>query len=274
VERLLLLLIKRLFGKSGAGGGARNGAQEPPESVVARIRAGEDQLRESFIADYRPYIAKSASRFCKRYIDPSRDDEYSIALAAFNEAIDGFDGNAGKSFLGFADTVIRRRLIDYVRKERRHARSLPMSVFENEQSGESPLNAAETAGAMDAYVSERLSESRRLEIEALAERLAQCGISFADLADRSPRHADSRALLLGISASLARRPELLDVMERHGRLPIKELMECCRVSRKTLERNRKYIMAAALILSGDYPLLQSYLLPAVQEAAVSKEVGS
>jgi RNA polymerase sigma factor len=274
VERLLLLLIKRLFGKPGSGGNARNGAQEPPETVVARIRAGDDALRESFIADYRPYIAKAASRFCKRYIDPSRDDEYSIALAAFNEAIDGYDDNAGKSFLGFADTVIRRRLIDYVRKEQRHARSLPMSAFEGEQSGESPVNAAETAGAMDAYVAERLSESRRLEIEALAERLERCGISFTDLADRSPRHADSRAMLLGISAELASRPELMAAMERHGRLPIKELMEYCQVSRKTLERNRKYIMATALILSGDFPLLQSYLQPAVQEAAASKEVGS
>ena len=270
---MLLLLIKRLFGKPGPGA-AGNAAQEPPETVVARIRAGDDALRESFIADYRPYIAKAASRFCKRYIDPSRDDEFSIALAAFNEAIDGYNDDAGKSFLGFADTVIRRRLIDYVRKEQRHARSLPMSAFEGEQAGESPVNAAETAGALDAYVSERLSESRRLEIEALAERLGQCGITFADLADRSPRHADSRALLLGISAELASRPELMAAMERHGRLPIKELMECCRVSRKTLERNRKYIMAAALILSGDYPLLQSYLQPAVQEAAASKEVGT
>ena len=271
---MILLLIKRLFGKTGAGGGARDAAQDAPESVVARIRAGDDGLRESFIADYRPYIARTASRFCKRYIDPSHDDEYSIALAAFNEAIDGYDGKAGKSFLGFADTVIRRRLIDHVRKEQRHARSLPMSAFEGEPEGESPVNAADTAGALDAYASERLRESRRLEIEALAERLERCGISFADLADRSPRHADSRALLLGVSAALASRPELMAAMERHGRLPIKELMECCRVSRKTLERNRKYIMAAALILSGDYPLLKSFLHPAAREAAATREAGS
>jgi len=273
VKRLILLLIKRLFGRSGDGR-ARDGAQEPPEKIVARIRAGDERLRESFIADYGPYIARTASRFCKRYIDPSRDDEYSIALAAFNEAIDGYDGTAGKSFLGFAETVIRRRLIDHIRREQRHARALPMSAFEDDPAGESPLNAVETAGALDAYASENLRESRRLEIEALAERLARCGITFADLADRSPRHADSRALLLGIGAALASRPELMEAMERHGRLPIKELMECCRVSRKTLERNRKYIMATALILSGDYPLLKSYLLPALREAAASREVGS
>lgn len=271
---MILLLIKRLFGKSGTGGDARDAAPEPPEQVVARIRAGDDGLRETFIADYRPYIARTASRFCKKYIDPSRDDEYSIALAAFNEAIDGYDGGAGKSFLGFADTVIRRRLIDHVRREQRHARSVPMSAFEGDPGGESPVNAAETAGALDAYASERLSEMRRLEIESLAERLAKSGITFADLADRSPRHADSRAMLLGIGAALAGRPELMELMERHGRLPIKELMEICRVSRKTLERNRKYIMAAALILSGDYPLLKSYLLPAAREAAASREAGS
>src|SRR5690606_2812765 len=101
----------------------------------------------------------------KRYIDPSHDDEYSIALAAFNEAIDGYQEGAGKSFLGFAETVIRRRLIDHVRREQRHAQSLPMSTFDDDREEDCPVNAAETAGAMDAYASVRQAEARRLEIE-------------------------------------------------------------------------------------------------------------
>ena len=55
--------------------------------MVELIRSG-DASRDAFIQAYKPYIAKVTSRFCKRYIDPTRDDEFSIALSAFNEAVD------------------------------------------------------------------------------------------------------------------------------------------------------------------------------------------
>jgi RNA polymerase sigma factor len=42
-------------------------------------------------------------------------------------------------------------------------------------------------------------------------------------------------------------------------LPIKELLDMVDVSRKTLERNRKFLIAMALILNGPYPYLRDYL---------------
>jgi RNA polymerase sigma factor len=42
-------------------------------------------------------------------------------------------------------------------------------------------------------------------------------------------------------------------------LPIKELLERVEVSRKTLERNRKFLIAIALIYQGPYPYLRDYL---------------
>jgi RNA polymerase sigma factor len=44
-----------------------------------------------------------------------------------------------------------------------------------------------------------------------------------------------------------------------GKLPVKELTERCSVSRKTVERNRKYIIAVAIMLSGAYPFMHDYL---------------
>ena len=38
------------------------------------------------IDSYKPFIAKTVSSVCKRYIHES-DDEFSIGLIAFNEAI-------------------------------------------------------------------------------------------------------------------------------------------------------------------------------------------
>ncbi|GFN31097.1 sigma factor [Paenibacillus xylaniclasticus] len=108
---MLLVLFKRFLSKFSS----TSHPNHTPEQTVLRIRAGDEQARSEFIARYEPYLLKVTSGFCKRYINPEQDDEYSIALLAFNEAIDSFSSDAGRSFLGFAETVIRRRLIDYVR---------------------------------------------------------------------------------------------------------------------------------------------------------------
>ena len=52
---------------------------------------------------------------------------------------------------------------------------------------------------------------------------------------------------------------LFALLEVKRQLPIKELTLLSAVSRKTLERNRKFIIAAAIIMQGDYPHLQAYL---------------
>jgi RNA polymerase sigma factor len=43
------------------------------------------------------------------------------------------------------------------------------------------------------------------------------------------------------------------------RLPIKQLEKMVDVSRKTIERNRKYIIAIALILASDYVYMKDYI---------------
>ncbi len=273
---MLLLLIKRFFGRDAGKPSAGGEAQQSPESVVARIAAeGDPVLRDTFIAAYRPYIAKSTSRFCKRYIDPSRDDEFAIALLAFNEAIDQFSPTAGRSFLGFADTVIRRRLIDYVRREVKHANSTPWSAFDTEDEEDSSSNPIENVEAMAIYEQERLTERRRDEIETFAARLSRFGVSFMELADKSPKHADSREMLFGIGRLLAEDRLLFAQLESKRQLPIKELTDRCSVSRKTLERNRKFIIAAALIIEGEYPHLQEYLrVPVGTPIEQTEEVGT
>ena len=54
-------------------------------------------------------------------------------------------------------------------------------------------------------------------------------------------------------------PSLLSQMRKTRMLPMKELEAVSGVSRKILDRHRRYIIAAAEILSGDYPILSAYL---------------
>ncbi|MDQ6420383.1 RNA polymerase sigma factor SigI [Paenibacillus sp. LHD-117] len=236
------------------------------------IRQGDEKLRERFIAEYSPYIAKVTSRFSKRYIDPERDDEFSIALLAFNEAIDGFDSSAGRSFLGFAKTVMQRRLIDYARKEHRHLQSVPYSAFDSEGEDQTAYNALETKQALAAHETSRSDTERRIEIVELSGELELYGITFMELVEQSPKHADSRAMLISIASRLADTAAWMESLKATQKLPVKELMDACGVSRKTIERNRKYIIAIAIIQSGHYPYMNDYLRIRKSDENVSKEV--
>lgn len=268
---MLLVLFKRFLRKPVSAEAAEVEQKLTPEQCVALIRQGDEQQREQFIADYKPYIMKVTSRFCKRYIDPSRDDEFSIALLAFNEAINQFESRAGKSFIGFSETVIRRRLIDHVRKEQRHSKVVPYSMFDSEDDEQPQYNSVETRQAMNAFEVKRTEDERRLEILELDHELERFGISFAELVENSPKHSDSRRLLIGIAQTLVSEPQLLDSLRQTNKLSVKELTEMCGVSRKTVERNRKYIIAIALVISGTYPFMHDYLHIAGETIDMNKE---
>jgi RNA polymerase sigma factor len=258
VEILVLVLFKRFLGKDRS----RQSDQQTsltPEQWVLYIQQGELRMRNQFIIDYQPYVAKVVSRFCKRYIDPSCDDEFSIGLAAFNEAISQFSPTGGSSFLGFAETVIRRRLIDYVRKELRHNQQVPLSSFDSEDDEQNIINPVETQQAIDVYEKQFGIEERQSEITDLSLALSEFGIRFMDLVEASPSHVDSRIALFKIGKLLAENEEWMQVLLIKRTLPIKEILTEVQVSRKTLERNRKFIIAVAIIHSGTYPFLREYL---------------
>lgn len=254
---MLLVLFKRFLGKRQSHDSSNT--PDTPESKVMNIQQGNVRLRNQFITDYQPYIAKVTSRFCKRYIDPSRDDEFSIALGAFNEAINQFSPESGRSFLSFSETVIRRRLIDHIRKESRFSGQIPYSSFEVEDDEDSVVNPVEIHQAIEQYELEKCAEERRNEISEFSIRLQQFGISFRDLVEVSPKHSDSREALFAIGLTLARDASMMAAVESKKMLPIKELLSQVAVSRKTLERNRKFILAVAIIYSGSYPYLRDYL---------------
>jgi RNA polymerase sigma factor len=255
---VLLVLFKKFFGKRQSDH-PNSQHTSGPEELVQLIQEGDLRLRNQFITDYQPYVAKVTSRFCKRYIDPAKDDEFSIALSAFNEALNQYSAAMGRSFLGFAETVIRRRLIDHLRKEQRFRGQIPYTSFEQEDEENNIINPIEVHQAIEQYEKQKGVEERRSEIEDFNRVLAEFDIAFSELVDASPKHDDSRQMLFGIGKVLSQEAELMQTLVSKRQLPIKELLEKVQVSRKTLERNRKFIIAIALIFNGPYPYLRDYL---------------
>jgi RNA polymerase sigma factor len=214
---------------------------------------GDEETRNMFIQKYTPFILKTASEFSKKYIDETTDEEFSISLLAFNEAIDNYDSSRGVSFLTFARTIIRRRLIDHYRKTSRNQNVISIMTVDEENPG------IEYDVSLQRFNDRIEQEERKNEIKEYGKMLYEFGISFDSLVKVCPRKKDARERAKEVARLIAKDSELSGYLMKYKLLPIKEIEKKMNLSRKTLERNRNYIIAIVLILVGDYCYLKDYI---------------
>ena len=209
-----------------------------------------DELIRSYIPFIRSEAAKCISRVCTE-----QDDEYSIALIAFHEAILGYERERG-AFLGYASMLIKSRIIDYQRREARHQGQV--SIYA--ESGEDDRTILDKmADGRDRYEEAVNLEATKQEIAELSAVMARFGVSFSDVADHSPRQertleACTRAVRWAAGDEL-----LLEELLRTGKLPMARLVQGSGAERKTLERHRKYILAMLLIQTNGYEIIRGHL---------------
>ncbi|NLI14179.1 sigma-70 family RNA polymerase sigma factor [Pelotomaculum propionicicum] len=226
------------------------------EEDIRKIKEGDRLLREDFLDNNKAFIHKIACKFSRRYLEWGRDDELAVALVAFNEAIDRFRADTGVPFPAYARIVIMSRLTDHRRRENRNTSvEVPLP-----QQGEES-NSAEFSKAWEVYLLETAARERAEEIREYEGLLREYGVSFEDLVKCSPRHRDTRRSLIFAAAELTKRENLLKEFRAKKKLPLMELENCTGISRKTLERGRKYIIAISLLISrqNDFLHLSSYL---------------
>lgn len=214
------------------------------EAAIQRAREGNRLERDRIIEQYRPYILRSASQICKRPIR-WEDDEASIGIIAFNEAIDRYDREMGKSFDNFAYMVIRNRLIDEFRRQGKIIKS--ESVTLNDSGGLFEQSMIEISSSLEEYNREQLATELAMELLAYDEALQKYGISLEELEDCSPKHRDSRKQMIQVAKHFSEQPDWVEILKKTKRLPIRKMLKFSKVVHKTLERNRKYIIALVLI---------------------------
>jgi RNA polymerase sigma factor len=178
---------------------------------VAQLKHDEDEINR-FVEEYKPFIAASVEKVIGRYVRYGEDDELSIALIAFVEAIRSYNSFKG-SFLSFAQNVIKRRLIDYYRKEKKHSKVVSINEYLME-NGEEEVDLT-TIEAVGRYTQQELAQYRRFEIEELEKELAGWGISFSELAEASPKHNSTRRIYNDIVRFLLMHPDLVLQLRFH-----------------------------------------------------------
>ncbi len=217
----------------------------------------DNEVRELFISQYESYILHSAAKVTGQYIT-KQDDRWSIALSAFNEAIESYTEEKG-GFLFFAELVIKRRLYDQYKKQTRNASEIPIdpASFEGDPDG-----LEEDIGLKRQVIEKTCVESEnpaKLEIEGLGEVLKKYGFSFSELITVSPKAEKTRIACAKTIVFLCSNEILLAQMRKTKTLPAATVQKHLGVPLKIMERHRKYIIAAVEIISGDYPILSGYL---------------
>lgn len=234
------------------------GDHPEPRHLLLSARAGDAQAREALIRAYTGLTLRVAGSWCGRYVQAGRDEEASIALVALNEAIDAYDPTQGVEFTSFVGTVVKRRLIDWFRRESRR-RELPLSQLEGIGADGAGATAMEAVGAVATHRLRLEQEERRSEIESYGRDLAEYGITWRELVRVSPKHRDAREQAMAIARTIAKDEGMIRHLRDRRELPLRALEERVSVSRKTLERQRKYVIAMTLVLLGDYSYLREYL---------------
>ena len=215
----------------------------------------EDSMNK-LITQYENFILRCASSAARSYISKS-DDEWSIALSAFTEAIKNYSAGKG-SFLNFAELVIRRRIIDFMRSKSRYAPEITVnpSLFNTDVNDEDEYT-------MQSEIAKKVSvvedNSIKLEITLINEVFSEYGFSFMDLAECSPKSKKTKKSCAQVVAYLINNPILTSEIKIKKQLPLNIIEKHTRIPRKLLERHRKYIIAAVEIMSGDFPNLAGYM---------------
>lgn len=214
--------------------------RETLEERVIRAR-GNNDLIDPLIKEFKPFIASIAQKKVGRYLEYGVDEELSVGLIAFKEAIDSFKENRCK-FLSFARMVISLRLIDHFRKQVRN--------IDNTSNDESQDDQWDRQ-SVELYQLENEEEDRKAEVVQYSAMLAELNIGLPELIKASPRSQKLKEQYQEAAKIIAENTYLLESLMQTKRLPIKELEIKLAMHRKKLERGRIYIIAMVLaIISG------------------------
>lgn len=227
--------------------------------LVSQVYEAKEDMEaaDRLIGTYLPFIKSETAKYLKRPLVEENDDELSIAMIAFHEAIRGYAKGRG-AFLPFASMLIKSRLTDHMRREKRHRGHLSLDMPTGEERGADTLGMQLSAkeNEQEAFIS---WDATRAEIEELAVKLADFGVSFTDVAENCPRQRRTLHACHKVMEYAKGNPGLLEEFLLTRRFPAVRLSRECHVEKKTLERHRKYLVALLVICTNGYEIIRGHL---------------
>lgn len=218
------------------------------ESVLIdlNIKSNNTDVNE-LIEKHMPFIIKSISDVTGRYVSCENDEELSVGLLGFHEAIERYDNEKGH-FLSYAKLVIGSRIKNYLKSENKHHHS---SLDELLDKG---------LEIKDEYLEEEEDNGVLLEqINKLKNEISSFGFSLEDLADEAPKQQATRNNAISLSEEISKEEEFTSFMYVKKRLPIKRIVLRFAVTEKVIKRSKKFIISVVIIFDKNLSALKNWI---------------
>ncbi|MGX7107299.1 sigma factor [Hutsoniella sourekii] len=197
------------------------------------------------IQDHYGFIIQTVSETLGRYVHVHNDDAFSVALIAFEEAYRKYDEDKGP-FLPYVKLVIKSRLIDHIRREKRHQNSLSLDQLTDE--------GVQVADANDSHQADYSSELTHWQ-----QALMPFGITMENLVEESPQHEDTRQRAISISLRSSQYPPITEPLYKKKRLPIKVTADYNNVTTKVIQRSKTLIISVIVMVKEECQLLIQWI---------------
>jgi RNA polymerase sigma factor len=224
---------------------------ETLEDRVIRSRK-DPQKKDLLIKQFKPFIASVIQKRLGKFLSYGVDEELSVGLLAFNEAINSYNIDKGK-FLSFSRLVITNRIIDYYRKQ--SSQSHANSSYDDAED-ETTANLIDKK-SVEQFTLQSELEDKKSEIIEYSHELSQWGINFSELEKISPKQDNLRKEYINCAKLIVSNKIMLDELLRTRRLPIKNIVNVMPLHRKKIERGRIYIIALVIAIMKKYSFIEA-----------------
>jgi RNA polymerase sigma factor len=211
----------------------------------------DPQKKDLLIKQFKPFIASIIQKRLGKFLAYGVDDELSIGLLAFDEAINSYNINKGR-FLSFSRLVITNRIIDYYRKQSRQSHATSSYDDAEDDTTASLIDKK----SVEQFTLQSELEDKKFEIIEYSNELKLWGINFSELERISPKQDDLRIEYINCAKMIAKDKSILDELMRTKRLPIKNIVKIMPLHRKKIERGRIYIIALVIAIVKKYSFIE------------------
>lgn len=194
------------------------------------------------------FIINTISKVTGKYVSIENDDEFSIGLMAFVEALDKYNQEKGP-FLSFAKIVIESRIKNYLVKEKKKVDVVSIDLYK------------EIGIDINNILYNPIEDKTELinEIQQFKEELNLFKLTIEDLIKEAPKHSDTRENAINVSKKASKDLEVTDFMYEKKRLPIKKISLKYMVTEKVIKRSKKFIISLIIIFFKKYRNLMLWI---------------
>jgi len=234
----------------------------PIIELVNSMKYGELELRDKFIEEYTHFIISIVSKCVGVYTNCEEREEFRVGLEAFKESIELYSINKNPSFLNYSERLIRKRIFEYIRKNKLKFDKYPFSYFKEEHN----INFFDYQSDKKMNLIINNTESRK-DIKDFEKILLEYNLSFEDFISKKFRNPKIKLMCVTLGIIISDNQSLYNRLTNEKTLPIDILIKYIKLSKRKIRVYEKLIIIVCLMMRSNLYTTKKYILSLVEEYA-------